>query len=157
MLGELIIQIIILLMFLLLFITTFSFRHMNIGGSLGPEGWPRMLLSIGIFLTLICIYRIVKEKKYIVVSLSKEKLQKFIIAVIIMLIYTLLIKPFGFILTTLFLTAAYMYQMGIRKPFRLIFFSLLLSAVFVFLFGRVLQVNLPRGLGSIRFLSFYFY
>lgn len=157
MLVELIIQIIILLMFLFLFIDTFFFLHVNIGGSFGPEGWPRIVLSIGILLTLICIYKIVREKKYIAVSLSKEKLQKFIIAFIIMLIYTLLIKPFGFVLTTPFLAAAYMYQMGIRKPFHLIFSSLLLSAVFIFLFGRVLQVNLPRGLGSIRFLSFYFY
>lgn len=150
-------QIIIFMSFLFLFITTYSFPILDIGGSFGAADWPRVILIIGMILTLISMYKIVVLKKYISSSFTKIQLIRFAIASMIMIIYVVLVKPLGFIVTTPFMVAAYIYQMGIRKPLHILFFSLFISFVFVFLFGRLLQVNLPRGTGLIRVFSFYLY
>jgi len=153
---ELVIHIVILIVMLFLFIITFTFPSAGFGGSLGPGGWPRIVLGIGIFLTSISILSFLrkKEKKE---DISKERLKKFFTAALIMLVYILIVQPIGFLITTPFAIGAYLYLMGIRKKTSLLFLSILLSFIFIFLFGRILQVNLPRGFGFIRVLSFYFY
>ena len=51
----------------------------------------------------------------------------------------------------------FMYQLGARKLPGLILVPILSSPVFAVIFGRFMEVSLPRGMGLVRLLSFYIY
>jgi len=69
----------------------------------------------------------------------------------------LLIRTFGFVLTIPILLCGFMYQLGCRKPLSFVLLSVIGSLAFTIIFGRIMEVSLPRGTGILRTLSFYLY
>ena len=71
--------------------------------------------------------------------------------------YMGLMSIIGFILSTLTFVFVNPVIMGYRKYRILVIFSVIVTAVLVVLFGKLLFVPLPRGFGILREISYYLY
>jgi hypothetical protein len=69
----------------------------------------------------------------------------------------LLIGWVGFVGVAPILVFGFMFQLGGRKPLSLVLVPVVSTVAFAVVFGRFMEVALPRGAGIMRFLSFYLY
>jgi len=63
----------------------------------------------------------------------------------------------GYLLASIILVAILMALLGQRKPVKIVTISLGTAFVFTMVFGKLLHVPLPRGMGFIQELSFLLY
>jgi hypothetical protein len=163
MIGELAAHGIVFVVMAFLFFTSYSFPVLNIGGNLGAGWWPRLVLGFGMICTVLSVvlarkkYMNTEEKQGKKSELSKKEVVSLGISSGIIILPLLLIRHIGFLGAVPLLLFGFMFQLGGRKPISLVLFPLLATTVFVFLFGRFMEVSLPRGLGIMRALSFYLY
>ncbi len=71
--------------------------------------------------------------------------------------FLLVTNVVGFLGSVPLLVFGFMYQLGARKLSVLLAASILASPLFAVIFGRLMEVPLPRGMGLMRLFSFYFY
>jgi putative tricarboxylic transport membrane protein len=112
----------------------------------GPGSLPFIVGLISIGLSFIVFVQAFTKK-----SAAKEKffpqqssLPKLILALISLFIYGFLLKPIGFVLTTLVFLIFVLRLVGHEKWITAVSFSLL-TAVLSYLLFTALQVQLPRG------------
>jgi hypothetical protein len=161
MIGELLIHGIVFFVMVFLFATTYSFPNLNIGGKLGPGWWPRMVLGTGTALTLLSVFfsarkaRAAKDKAKS--KITKPEAVSLAVSTGIFLVSLLLIGWLGFVGVAPILVFGFMFQLGGRKPLSLVLVPVVSTVAFAVVFGRFMEVALPRGAGIMRFLSFYLY
>jgi cytochrome b561 len=161
MIEQILVHGIVFVAMLFLYITAFSFPALNIGGNLGAAWWPQLVLVCGMILTAVSAFLSVKKlragdekaKK----KISKREISSLAFSFAILAVTLLLINVAGFIGSIPILVVGFMFQLGCRKPLSLVLASAITTLVFALLFGRVMAVSLPRGLGIMRSLSFYIY
>jgi hypothetical protein len=69
------------------------------------------------------------------------------------LAYVFVMGRVGFLLTTPFFLAAYMYLVGIRRPFTLVWVTTAIYALVVVIFVKALYTPLPQGVGVFHSLN----
>lgn len=152
---------IILVAMAFLFYTAFSFPALNIGGKLGAAWWPRLILGMGMVCTILSAFfamrKYRKAENVKKTKISKKEVGSLGISAGIIILALLLIQYVGFLGAAPVLLFGFTFQLGSRKLLSLVLFPLLATFVFAFLFGRFMEVSLPRGLGIMRVLSFYLY
>ena len=82
------------------------------------------------------------EKWNCTLGLSKSK----IVVVIVALVYVLMLPILGFVIATLIFLAGLAFFLGIRKPIRIIAFSVVYTVVLYAIFVEWLSVALPKGI-----------
>jgi hypothetical protein len=164
MIGEVVIHAVFFVLMLFLFCTSFSFPVLNIGGKLGAGWWPRVVLTIGMVCTVVSVFLSVRKIKAKAVAGEKAKpvltgreVRSLLISTVIIVVALLLINYIGLLGAMPILLLGFMIQLGDRHPVGIILFAILGSFAFALLFGRVMQVSLPRGLGFMRDLSYMIY
>jgi hypothetical protein len=161
MIGELVVHGVIFVAMVFLFYTSFSFPTLNIGGNLGAGWWPRLVLGLGMICTILSAFW--SRKKYTKAEnvkkskISGKEAASLGLSAGIIIIALLLIRYIGFLGSVPILLFGFMFQLGGRKPLSLVLFPLLGAIIFAVVFGRFMEVSLPRGLGIMRGLSFYLY
>ena len=121
--------------------------------TLQPDAWPKAILYLLIFCTLINIIRIIiKNKKNPDFSLAtfgkgaaaffKSKL---FLGMAIVFILSFLLEPLGFKVTISLFLIAYAILLGWRKYAILVPICVGIALFLYICFGVLLQVNLPRG------------
>lgn len=160
MIGQIIIHAFLFIVMLFLYITAMSFPESTID-ILGPEWWPQLILSFGMVLTVISatlsVRKIRAGGEKTNVKITKEELTAIAFSSGIIIVALIVIGRLGFLATMPILLFGFMFQLGCRKPLILILFPIICSLVLTLLFGTVMQVHLPRGMGILRTLSFYLY
>jgi putative tricarboxylic transport membrane protein len=155
---ELVVHGVVFLIMLMLYFETKSFPDMNIGGSLGPEWWPQVILTLGMLLTVLSASLAGRKKtepgRMIV---DREEIISLTVSALIFAVFLVMIEVFGFVGAAPILVAGFIWQLGGRKITTLIGASVGCSIGFVLLFGRFMEVPLPRGMGAIRSLSYLLY
>ena len=157
---ELTIHALIFVVMVVLFQESRTFPALNIGGNLGAAWWPQLLLGLGMVMTAASAISVVRKNlrgpggkgK---VSLTEVK--SLSLSTAIFVAFLLAITVVGFLGAVPVLVFGFMYQLGARKLWILIAASFLASPVFAVIFGRLMEVPLPRGMGLMRLFSFYFY
>jgi hypothetical protein len=161
MIEQIIVHGIVFTVMLFLYITSFSFPILNIGGKLGAAWWPQLVLGFGMILTIISAFGGIKKiratDEKAKVKINKKEITSLAFSSAILVISLLLINIIGFLGSIPLLVLGFTFQLGCRKPLRLILVPVISTIVFTFLFGRIMAVSLPRGLGIMRTLSFYIY
>ncbi|MCL2601931.1 MAG: tripartite tricarboxylate transporter TctB family protein [Treponema sp.] len=160
MIEQIIVHAVIFVGMLFLYVTSLSLPTTAID-PLGSAWWPQIVLTIGMVLTAISGFlsvrkQIVTGKKSEVKITTKEAISIGISSGVIA-VTLLLIRTFGFVLTIPILLCGFMYQLGCRKPLSFVLLSVIGSLAFTIIFGRIMEVSLPRGTGILRTLSFYLY
>lgn len=158
--GEIIFHVLMLLIFGVFFNETFDINTKRATDVIGPAGFPQAVIVLGIILTLISLFVVIKKYK------EREKNEKmslkelnvvFIGILAGMVMYTLVVNTIGYFITSLIFLAVVLYLLGERKKVMLILFPLIVAIIFTLLFGRVLSVPLPRGIEPLKSLSYFFY
>ncbi len=124
----------------------------------GPVGFPKVFLILGMILTLISLYQTIK--KYRKQENKEFKLNmnvQFYGIIISMILFTLLLGKLGFVISGFLLLVALLYNLGESNNVKVFTISTISILVFTLLFGRILSVPLPRGLGLLKEISYLLY
>jgi putative tricarboxylic transport membrane protein len=157
---ELIAHTVIFVLMAVLFWESRTFPDLNIGGTLGAAWWPQLVLGLGMLLTLASAAMAVRKSvlepgKKARVTLAE--LKSLGMSCGIFVVFLLAIEVVGFLGAVPLLVIGIIYQLGARTLPILIFVPILSSPLFAIVFGRFMEVPLPRGMGLVRILSFYVY
>lgn len=161
MILELLFNAALLLLFLFMYWYIGATMPQSASTELGAEQWPRLILVGLVILMVINIYKIYKEtpaekrnaeelKNINIMSIVKSKL---FIGIVIVLLYSVILEPLGFILSTLIGFSLYSALLGERRIKTLAITSILITFGSYFVFARGLGIMLPRGYGILRDLA----
>jgi putative tricarboxylic transport membrane protein len=152
--GEILLTGLIVLISVFLLMETGSFPVYQSKGLAGPALWPRIILMMLILLGLIvlgALFSKMSKKDHASRIVAEENQERILPRVYIVMafcvLYTVLIKTFGFLLVSLAFQVLTLWVMGVRKPKSLILGPVLLTAALYGLFIRILHNPLPRGIG----------
>jgi putative tricarboxylic transport membrane protein len=130
------------------------------GDALGAGGFPMILGVIGLAILVFITAKVFKDKTKIPIPMLRLKSVEgklLALNIVIFSAYLLLMDVIGFALSTLLFLFGSARGMGYKKTVLLSLFSLLLTVVLVFTFGKLFFVPLPRGIGIFRELSYFIY
>jgi len=154
MIGEIILTGLIVLASVFLLVETGNFPTYQSKGLAGPALWPRIVLMMLILLGLVVLTTLFKKgigkdpDPGIATEENQERtLPRVFIIMAFCILYTLLMKTFGFLLVSLTFQILTLWVMGVRRPKSLILGPALLTAALYGLFIRILHNPLPRGVG----------
>lgn len=159
-LEELIIHAVLLVFMGVLYWESKSFPDLNIGGSLGASWWPQLTLGLGMILTVASAINVARRELKASGGTAKLKLvelKSLATSTAIFAVFLVAVDIVGFLFAAPLLMLGFVYQLGSRNPRMLILVPLLSSPLFAFIFGRFMEVPLPRGIGWARLISFYIY
>lgn len=120
---------------------------------IGPEIFPKFLLSSIMLLSILLIYNSIKKESKARLRITKN----FIFSIIFLLSYIYLLEIMGLIPLTPIALATYMYSIGIRNWKWLIFATIGISLVLIILFPILMLVPIPKGIGIFRDINIMFY
>lgn len=116
---------------------------------LGAGGFPKFIaFCLGILGIIQAVTSYKKMKKHPGEDkkvLHKDELLGVLIMVIAFGLYIALVKPLGYILSTIIFLNIFFYIYGERKPVRMIIISVCFSVICYYLFKNVFYVMLPAG------------
>jgi len=160
-----------LILAIFLFFYTYTFPTFQQYALADASFWPRIVLALLIFVAAMAfiesLQKYLKAKKTASAE-EKEKggrsfaiskgTRQLIYAFVLLFIYVLLGLPYmGFLLSTFLYLMLFMLLAGNRKPVQYILFPILICIISVYVFGQILYVPLPRGVGIFQQLSFLLY
>ncbi|MDQ0338189.1 cell division protein FtsW (lipid II flippase) [Caldalkalibacillus uzonensis] len=142
-----------------------------------PNFWPTFILSLMLVLGIILLAKTliearmqkresgqteteqtVEEEEHVSVYEPELKYPFRLWAIILSLTVFIITLPYlGFILASLLFILVVSWVMGVKKWIPLLGASVISTAVFVFIFTKLLHLPLPRGVGFFRELSLFFY
>ncbi|MDG5479558.1 MULTISPECIES: tripartite tricarboxylate transporter TctB family protein [Staphylococcus] len=160
--GSILFCFILLIIFIYFLINSINMENLRDVDPIGASGLPTFILFI---LVALLIYTLIKEVvKY---KKNKEKTKHNALftkpALIIMIItvgiaiFILVLNKMGFFLSCLFLTPLLLVLLGSKNKIQIISFSVGIPILFTFLFGNILSIPLPKGIGIFSEISNFIY
>ena len=139
-----------------------GFMVESVRREVGADFWPKTLLAILIFLTIVLNVKGLLLRKILQTAKSersgeKERWWNWVLLGVSIVIYIEIQYIIGFIITCFLMIGFGMINFGYRKKVLLIIFPTALTIIFVLVFGRFLNVPLPKGVGVFRSISMFFY
>ena len=128
---------------------------------IGAAGFPKAIIILGFVLTAISLY--ISYKKYVEAKRNasgaghekaKELNIQFAGILGTVIVFIFMSHFIGYFLGAILLMIAIMFLLGQKKVSKIVSISVVTSLVFTVVFGKVLHVPLPRGIGVIKELSF---
>ena len=158
--DEIIVNVVIISFFIFMLINSFKLHEIRRFGEMGSGFWPILILSTAILLSILLlvstIKKYLKEKKKASVeaTISREALvdlknrrKKFVLSVILLLIYIIIMPWIGFVLSTLIYVLAFILALEERRKYVLIISPILVTALIVIIFAKFIVIPFPRGVG----------
>lgn len=135
---------------------------------LGPKAWPSIILILMLVLAIMGVIKtFITSKKAAVAQVENSEIEEperrlfnipfSLVSIFSIILYTVGLYVFGFIISTVLFLYLLTQLLGAKKQLVIILLSVILTAVFVWLFSIVLSVPLPRGIGIFREFSLLFY
>jgi hypothetical protein len=124
---------------------SFSLGKSIVKYDIGPAVYPRILAGLIVFFSVVIMFRPIPDEG----SKEIQKFNyKFFIFAGIMIVFLLLLKPLGFVVSAFLVMIPMMIFMGEKRPLRYIGFPLLFALIVYFIFTKVLHASLPAGILS---------
>jgi len=158
--DEILANVVIIAFFIFMLINSFKLHGIKRFGEMGSGFWPMLTLSMATLLSIILLvstlinYLKEKKKTSVEVSVSKETLvdrksrrKKFVLSVILLFIYVVIMPWIGFVLSTLIYLLAFILALEERRKYVLAISPILVTALIVIIFTKVIVIPFPRGVG----------
>jgi hypothetical protein len=168
--GEITVNVMIICFSLAMLLYSFGTEKMRRYGEVGGGFWPTLILSLlllcSIALLIINVIAYRKEKKPVssAPDISAEELKekregrkRVAFSAAVMLVYILVMPLIGFILSTPFFVAAFIYALGEKRKKVLLLAPPLITLGIVLLFGTFIGIRFPRGPELLAPISRIFY
>lgn len=153
---ELILHFVILAVSIILFAITYLFQGLSIETGGGPAFWPRILLILIIVLEVIVIFHTYKKVKNGKSNVKKDEdsiyPNNLYITILALTVYIIAMKYIGFFISTVAFLIFMMVVLKVKLKINL-FVSIASGVAITFLFGNLLMVPLPAGMGIFRIIS----
>ncbi|PTI08996.1 hypothetical protein BU096_05295 [Staphylococcus xylosus] len=160
--GSILFCFILLIIFVYFLINSINMENLRDVDPISASGIPTFILFI---LVALLIYTLIKEiVKY---KKNKEKTNHnalftkstliIIIITVGIAIFILVLNKVGFFLSCLFLTPLLLVLLGSKSKTQIISFSVGIPILFTFLFGNILSIPLPKGIGIFSEISNFIY
>ena len=158
--DEIVANILIISFFIFMLINSFKLHEIRRFGEMGSGFWPVLILSTATLLSIILLVSTIikhlkiKKKASVEATISKEALvdlknrrKKFVLSVVLLLIYIIIIPWIGFVLSTLIYVLAFILALEERRKSVLIVSPILVTALIVIIFAKFIVIPFPRGVG----------
>lgn len=161
--GEILFHVFILGGFGVFLAETMNINTARITDVIGPVGFPRAVIILGMILTAVSLYQstkkyLAKKKKSNGSKVPVAELNIKFVGVLIGVVFFILISEYiGFFLSAFILMTTIMILLGADDKKKVIGITIVAALIFTVVFGRVLHVPLPRGISLAKELSFFLY
>jgi len=158
--DEIVANIVIIAFFIFMLINSFKLHAIRRFGEMGSGFWPMLTLSAATLLSIILLISTItkhlkeKKKSSVEVTISKEafvdlknRRKKFVLSVILLLIYIIIMPWIGFVLSTLIYVLAFPLALEERRKYVLIISPILVTALLIIIFAKFIVIPFPRGVG----------
>lgn len=161
--GEIVFHIAILATLGFFYNDTLSIDTTRVTDVVGAAGFPKAIIVVTFILTVFSLYgafRKYQEKSH---AQEGKKLHieefnvQFIGLLVSIIAFIYATEVFGYFISSVLLVFVVMVLLGQRKPVRVVTISIVTAFIFTMIFGKLLHVPLPRGMGFIQELSFLLY
>lgn len=115
--------------------------HNNQELALSPALFPLIITSMGLFLSILLIFKGIKKTDYI--RSDKVNIRLVLLIVALSFLYLILLERFSFILSSVIYLFLFTFILGERKWWLLILISTLTPVLIWYLFANLLGVYLP--------------
>lgn len=151
-------HIILIVIMGLFFKESFAITSGRSADPIGPAGFPQGITIIIIVLLLISLFNAIRKIKLNDQKDDAFKLNSTYFGILISIVlFIILNELISFTLASVVFCYALFFLLGQKKYFRMLLNSIIVAAVFTLVFGKILTVPLPRGLGEIKELSYFLY
>jgi len=163
--GELAMGLIILVVAIFLYANTFTFPTFEQYGMVDSDFWPKIILVLLIICSIMLVIETIRKRQALQQQSAEKRddydpkgMARMLLTVALLAFYIFIgLQYLGFLLSTLILVPALMYNLGNRKPIVIAINTLLCSGLAVLIFCKIMMIPLPRGMGIFRAFSLLFY
>jgi len=151
-------HIILIVIMGLFFKESFAITSGRSADPIGPAGFPQGITIIIIVLLLISLFNAIRKMKLNDQKEDAFKLNSTYFGILISIVlFIILNELISFTLSSVVFCFALFFLLGQKKYLRMLLNSIIVAGVFTLVFGKILTVPLPRGLGVIKELSYFLY
>ncbi|PJC87239.1 hypothetical protein CSW98_04875 [Vibrio sp. HA2012] len=161
--GEIIFHIFLLAVMGIFFNESMDINTARMTDPIGPAGFPQVVMILAILLLIPSLYKAFKAYK---ISQSektgkKEKIKEldpgFLAVLAVIVVFVLVIDFVGFWFGAAIIVSSVMYILNQRKPLQMALTTVISAIAFTVVFGNILSIPLPRGVGIFESISYLLY
>lgn len=153
--GEMAVAVGVLFSLFFLLYQTSLISEMRSVDQVGPVLVPKMIILLAVVLTIFSIYRIIRSQPHIgKINMINKNLLLFLVVMPLIISIT---EYVGFLLAGVLMFSSVGWILGNRNIIRNLLISVIASSCMLLIFGRMLSVPLPRGVGFLQLLSLWLY
>jgi hypothetical protein len=158
--DEIVANVVMLAFFIFMLVNSFKLHEIRRFGEMGSGFWPILALSAATLLSIVLLisnlrkYQREKQQSTEKGSISpevklalKNRRKKFVLSVILLLIYIIIMPWIGFPLSTLIYVLAFILALEERRKYVLIISPVLVTALIIIIFAKFITIPFPRGVG----------
>lgn len=156
--GEIIFHVILIIATGLFYKESFAIITGRSADPIGPAGFPQAILIIIFVLLLISLFNAIRKMKSSEEKSSPLHLNFAYFGLLVAIIgFIILNDIISFTLASMVFCFLLFFILGQKKYIKMAINSIIVSLVFTLVFGKILSVPLPRGLGIIKEFSYFLY
>lgn len=161
--GEIIFHVFLLVLMGVFFNESMDINTARMTDPIGPAGFPQVVVILTVLLLVPSLYKAVKAYKasLAVNSGEKEKIKEldpgFLAILAVIVVFVLVINFVGFWFGAALIVSSVMFILNERKPVKMALTTVISAIAFTFVFGNILSIPLPRGIGIFESVSYLLY
>ncbi len=157
--GEIIFHVVIMSIMGVFLNESFKINTSRMTDIIGPSGFPRVIIILAMILIAISLISTIRKNKGKVFKGEKIKELNgaFLLMFASIIAFVLLVDYLGFFISTFALISAILYILGQRTVRKFLIISSTAAIAYTLVFGKLLNIPLPRGLGVFQIMSYFIY
>jgi putative tricarboxylic transport membrane protein len=156
--GEIIFHVVLIVIMGLFFKESFVISTGRSADPIGPAGFPQALIIIILLLLLISLFKAIRKMKSSDEEVVPLNINPAYIGLLIGITVFILLNDFiSFTLASIIFCFFLFFLLGQKNYVKMTVTSIIVAIAFTLVFGNVLTVPLPRGIGVIKELSYFLY
>lgn len=154
--GEILFHVVLILVMGLFFKESFVISTGRSADPIGPAGFPQVIIVLILLLLIVSLFKAIKKS-------SKEKAVPLNInlayagLLVGIIVFIVLNDLISFTLATILFCFFLFFLLGQKNYVKMTITSIMVAVIFTLVFGNLLTVPLPRGIGLIKELSYFLY
>lgn len=156
--GEIIFHVILIGVIGLFFKESFTITTGRSADPIGPVGFPQAIIVVIFVLLIISLFKAIRKYKSSEENSAPLNLNFEYFGILIGIgVFVLLNDLISFTLASVVFCFFLFFLLGQKKYSKMLLNSIIVSLMFTLVFGKILTVPLPRGIGVIKELSYFLY